>query len=317
MIRTLGTAVPARISTLFASEVILLYACFVAPVYADADLGDPSLFLLYESGYFRIAIVVGFVVLGLFFKNLYAEVRIAGRLVLFQNLCVVFGLVFIAQGLLGYLSPGLIVPRKVMLPGTLLAVAVLFGWRLLFDKAARTAVAARRVLFLGMSPTVAKIAGHFTEHPEFGLMAMGYLEGEPPASSPTVTRLGTMSDLEGVLDRSIPDSIVIGEREDIRSSWTDEFLALRFGGVTVEEAGTLYERLFARKSVTGIWPSKVIFAGTAQPGLIGINLQSFYSWIVALAAAIVTLPLTLADRSADQNRFQRTNTDPRIPRRPP
>ena len=105
MIHTLGTAFPARISTLFASEVILLYACFVAPVYGDPDLGDPGLFLLYESGYFRIGIVVGFVVLGLFFKNLYAEVRIAGRLVLFQNLCVVFGLVFIAQGLLGFSIP--------------------------------------------------------------------------------------------------------------------------------------------------------------------------------------------------------------------
>jgi lipopolysaccharide/colanic/teichoic acid biosynthesis glycosyltransferase len=293
MIHILSTVVPVRVFTLFISEIVLLYACFLAPAFFDPDVGDIRLFLLYEAGILRISIVVGMVVLGLFLRNLYAEVRIPSRLSFFQNLCIIFGLVFIGQGLIGYLNTQWIVPRKMMLPGTVLAVAVIFGWRLLFDNAVRNMVAAGRVLFIGMSPTVAKIAGHFAAYPELGLTAIGYLESGTPAASAPITRLGTMADLEGVVDRTVLDSIVIGNRDDIRPWWTDEFLELRFRGVRVEEAGTLYERIFARRGVTEILPSKVIFQSAPDSGSIVIDPQSLYSWAIALAAAIVTLPFTL------------------------
>jgi lipopolysaccharide/colanic/teichoic acid biosynthesis glycosyltransferase len=293
MIRLFSIVIPTRVLTLFLSEIVLLAACFVAAAYTDPDVGDGSIFLLYDYGIYRIAGVVGLIILGLFFRNLYAEVRIRSRLALFQDLCVIFGLTFVGQGLLGYIDRDWIVPRKMMLPGSILAVAALFGWRLLFDRSARHLVAAGRVLFVGLSPTVARIAGHFAAHPELGLVAMGYLESGTPAVSPPLTRLGTMADLDGLLDQSVPDSIVIGNRGDIQPWWADEFLALRFGGVLVQEAGTLYERIFARKCITEIWPSRAIFGGASQPGSIEVTFQSVYSPIVALAAALITLPLTL------------------------
>jgi lipopolysaccharide/colanic/teichoic acid biosynthesis glycosyltransferase len=293
MIRILSTVVPVRVFTLFISEIILLYACFLLPAFFDPDLDDMRIFLLYDAGILRISIVVALVVLGLFLRNLYAEVRIRNRLSFFQNLCIIFGLVFIGQGLIGYLNTQWIVPRKMMLPGTVLAASVIFGWRLLFDNAVRNMVAAGRVLFIGMSPTVAKIAGHFAAYPELGLTAIGYLESGTPAASPPIARLGTMADLEGVVDRSVLDSIVIGNRDDIRPWWTDEFLELRFRGVRVEEAGTVYERIFARRGVTEILPSKVIFHSTPDSASVVIDPQSLYSWAIALAAAAITLPFTL------------------------
>ncbi len=293
MIRILSTVVPVRVFTLFISELILLYACFLAAAFFDPDLDDMRIFLLFDAGILRISIVVAMVVLGLFLRNLYAEVRIRNRLAFFQNLFIIFGLVFIGQGLIGYLNTQWIVPRKVMLPGTVLAGCVIFGWRLLFDNAVRNMVAAGRVLFIGMSPTVAKIAGHFAAYPELGLTAIGYLESGTPAPYAPIARLGTMADLEGVADRAVLDSIVIGNRDDIRPWWTDQFLELRFEGVRVEEAGTAYERLFARRGVTEILPSKVIFHTTPDSGSVVIDPQALYSWVIALAAAVITLPFTL------------------------
>ena len=309
MIRLFSIVVPARVFTLFLSEIVLLFACFVAAAFADPDIGDAGIFLAYDSGVSRIGIVVAFVVVSLFFNNQYAEVRIRSRMALLQSLCLIFGVAFIGQGMIGYLDPNWIIPRKMMLTGTVLSVAALFGWRLLFDRAARHAVAAGRVLFLGMSPTVAKIAGHFAKHPELGLTSIGYLEGGTPAASSMVLRLGTMEDLDGVLDQSVPDAVVIGNREDIRPWWVDEFLALRFGGVQVQEAGTLYERIFARKCVTEIRPSKAIFAGASQLGSLDISLQSLYSPALAVVAAIVTLPVDAHDRCPDPNQFPRSGSD--------
>src|SRR5580658_6272550 len=110
MIRLLSTVVPVRVFTLFVSEVILISACFVAAAYVDPDLVDLTSFLLYDSGIFRIAVVVAFIVLAMFARNLYAEVRIRGRLALFQALCMILGLALIGQGAIGYFDPSWIVP---------------------------------------------------------------------------------------------------------------------------------------------------------------------------------------------------------------
>ena len=285
--------IPARILTLLASEMILLSACFLAAAYTDPDLSDVGVFLLYDSGILRVATVVSLLVLSLFLRNLYSGVRISSKLELFQELCMIFGMTFIMQAVLGYLNTNLIVPRKMMLAATVLALPALFGWRLLFNSAARNALPLRKVLFVGLSPTVAKIAQRLSAHPEFGLTTVGYLESGTPAPGPsTVRRLGTMADLTAVLDRTVPDSIVIAQREDIRPEWTDEFLALRFGGVHVEEAAALCERIFSRKSVTDMWPSGEIFADVSQRASLSA-IRAFSSWVTALATAIVTLPFTL------------------------
>lgn len=293
MIRIFSIVVPARVFTLFISEIIILFACFTASAYADPDIEVAPIFLLYDSGFFRVGIAVAVVILGLFFGNLYASVRIRSRLALLQSLFTIFAMAFIGQGLISYVKPEWIIPRKMMLGGTIVALPILYGWRLLFDRAAQHAVAAGSVLFMGMSPTVAKIVRHFNVHPELGLTAMGYLEGEGSSLPAGITCLGKMEDLDAVLDRSVPNAIVIGNRDDIRPWWTDEFLTLRFDGVQVQEAGNLYERIFARKSVTDIWPSNTIFNSRGAPGSVSTGLQSAYSWITALLVAIITLPLTI------------------------
>jgi hypothetical protein len=172
--------------------MVLLAACYAAAGFADPDIGDVGLFLIYDYGVARIAIAVASVLLGLFLRNLYAEIRIRNRLALFQSLCLIFGMAFIGQGVIGYLEPRLIIPRKMMLSGSVLALAVLFGWRLLFDRAARNAIAAGRVLFVGISPAVLKITDHFETHPELGMRAIGYLERSSSTPVSNIRRLGTM-----------------------------------------------------------------------------------------------------------------------------
>ena len=104
MIRIFNNAIPVRAFTLFVSEVALLFFCFIAATLADPDIGDLNVFLLYDSGALRIGIVVAFVVLVLFFRNMYVQVRVRSRLELFQNLCMIFGIAFVGQGMIGYLN---------------------------------------------------------------------------------------------------------------------------------------------------------------------------------------------------------------------
>jgi lipopolysaccharide/colanic/teichoic acid biosynthesis glycosyltransferase len=293
MIRAFNRAVLVRILTLFLSETTLIFVCFVAATYADPDLESAPIFLLYDGGLIRIGVVVGVILLGLYFRNFYAQLRIPSRVFLFQELCMIFGLSFVGQGLLSYMHRDWTIPRKIMLGGSALALVCVFVWRLLFDIAARGAVQTRPVLFLGLSPTVLQLAGHFRENPEFGLMPIGYLGGDQgaAAASAGMSRLGALSELSAVLEATRPSSVVIGKREDIKPWWTNEFLELRFSGVNAEQAATLYERTFGRVCAAEIWPSKMIFGNTWKTRPIDITIQTLYSMILALLGVVILLPV--------------------------
>lgn len=293
MIRAFNRAVHVRILTLFLSETALIFFCFVAAVYADPDLESAPIFLIYEAGLVRIGVVVGVILLGLYFRDFYTQLRIPSRVFLFQELCMIFGLSFVGQGLLSYVHRDWTIPRKVMLGGSALALVCVFGWRLLFDIAARGAVQPRPVLFLGLSPTVLQLAGHFRENPEFGLKPIGYLGSAQGtvAASAGMSRLGALSELSSVIEATRPSSVVIGKREDIKPWWTNEFLELRFSGVNAEQAATLYERTFGRVCAAEIWPSKMIFGDTWKTRPIDITVQTMYSMFLALLGIVIMLPV--------------------------
>jgi len=296
VIRILSGVVLARMLTLFISESIVLFACYIAALYFDSGIEDIGIFLLYDSGLLRIAIATGMIVLGLYFRDLYAQLRIRSRILLFQELCTVFGFAFLGQGFISYLHRSWSLPRRVMIIGSILALPCLFAWRMLFNRAARGAIKGRRVLFLGMSPTVVQLAGHFSAHPEFGMTPVGYLDSEygTGTGDENMPRLGSVADLTTVIDETQPNSVVIGKREDIKPWWTNEFLELRFGGVNAEQAAAVYEKTFGRVCSAEIWPSKLIFGGTWKVREIDLNLQTIYSTVLAAFAALVTLPLMIA-----------------------
>jgi lipopolysaccharide/colanic/teichoic acid biosynthesis glycosyltransferase len=294
MIRIFRVLVPASVLTLFLSEVALVFGCYVAAAYADPDV-DGDIFLVDESGLLRIGIVVALTILGLYFHNLYGDVRIRNRTRLLQQLCFITGIVFLAQALIGYGDRDLALPRKIMMMGSALALAGVYGWRLLFSAAMRNAVGARRVLFLGITPTVAQLAGHLGEHPELGLAPIGYLDRSADAlgAGASLARLGAVADLTRVIEEHHPDWIVIGKREEIPPWWADDFLELRFGGIRAERASSLYENTFGRVSALEIRPAELIFGDTLRPSPVWVNLQSAYSFGLALIAFVLALPLLL------------------------
>jgi lipopolysaccharide/colanic/teichoic acid biosynthesis glycosyltransferase len=182
-----------------------------------------------------------------------------------------------------------------MMLGSALALAGLFAWRLLFSAAMRNAVGTRRVLFLGITPTVAQLAGHLGQHPELGLAPIGYLDrgGDGLGVSASLARLGAVADLTHVIEEHHPDWIVIGKREEIPPWWVDEFLELRFGGIRAENVSTLYENTFGRVSALEIRPAELIFGDTLRPSPAWVSLQSAYSLVLAFIAFLLALPLLL------------------------
>jgi lipopolysaccharide/colanic/teichoic acid biosynthesis glycosyltransferase len=293
MIRVFSVAIPSRILTLFISEGFLVTACYFFAAWLDPDLVDFDAFLRLDSGALRILFVVAAILLGLYFRDLYTQVRIRNKIALLQELSLIFGIAFMAQGLINYINHDLTLPRKAMILGSILSLVFLFCWRLLFAAAGEGRGTAR-LIFLGMSPTIRKLAQYLSLHPELGLAPVGYLDDGIDSAAPvSLPHLGTHADLDDAIEETHPSSIVIGRREVIKPWWTDEFLELYFGGINTQEAAMLYENAFGRVCACEVWPQDIVFSDTFEPRSLDSKTQAVYSMAIAFLAAVALSPVIL------------------------
>src|SRR5271165_3695200 len=101
MVRLFRVFIPASVIGLLLSELLLIYACFVGGTYLVYELitieFDPQFFLVNDGGFYRIAIIVGCIMLGIYFTDLYAKFQIKSRILLFQQISAVLGIAVLTQ----------------------------------------------------------------------------------------------------------------------------------------------------------------------------------------------------------------------------
>ncbi len=292
MIRLFRVFIPTSVVALLVSEIILTYTCYVVATFLMMDVA-PEVFLIDDNGWLRIAIVVGCLMLGIYFHDLYTQFRIRSRILLFQQVIVVVGVTFLTQALLVYLRlQDLILPTWVMIVGSALTLVLLPAWRIIFSTVVMKAMGSERVLFLGTSSVSQEIVHYLLEHPETGLTAIGYIDNlDTGAEIAGVKLLGRIPDLENIVGQFRPDRIVVGMSERRERLPVNQLLELRLSGIHIEDALTTYESTFGRISTRELRPSQLIFSAELGPNPNRVLLQSVYSMIIAFIAAVIALPI--------------------------
>src|ERR1700680_1420117 len=132
MVRLFGVFVPTSVLALLISETILIFSCYVLASFFTLQDTDPAVYLLDDGGMARIALVVGCVMFGLYFHDLYTQFKIHSRTLLLQQVCLVLGIAFLTQALLTYLKlPNWILPTRLMILGSSLVLVLLPAWRII------------------------------------------------------------------------------------------------------------------------------------------------------------------------------------------
>jgi hypothetical protein len=166
--------VPSTIWALLISEATLVTTAYVAASYLLVDV-DPLLWLLYEDGILRILTLVAWIVVGIYFQDLYSNFRIRSRFVLVQQVSLVLGTAFLFQGLVSYGIPRLLLPRWVMMVGSSVVIVSVPLWRYAYSHLVVQALASEHVLFLGASPLAQEIARKLQDRKELGVAVAGFL----------------------------------------------------------------------------------------------------------------------------------------------
>ncbi len=285
--------VPATIWALLISEASLVFTAYAAVSYGLINV-DPLLWLLHEDGLLRIIALLAWILIGLYFQDLYSNFRIRSRFVLLQQVSLVLGTAFLFQALVSYGLPQLLLPRSVMMVGSLLVIAAVPAWRYVYSHLVVQEHSTERLLFLGASPLSQEIAHRLDERTELGNTVVGFLAEQAELESlPSHWRLGSPEDLAGAVERIKPDKVVVGFVERRQRMPVQELLRISFTGIRVEEAATTYESVLQRVSTMQLRPSQLIFSRELGPKPSKLKLQSAYSRLLAAIALVLVGPIML------------------------
>src|SRR5262245_46593293 len=211
MIRIFRLFVPVGSITVLLSELLIVPSSFLLAAYFFFPV-DPANYLLYDGGLINIAIIAICVLTGLHFQDLYTDTYVKSKILLIQQILFMMGAAFLIQSAISYLT-SFRMPLRMMVPGSMIAAAGIFGLRVLWSTYLVQVVGRDHFLLVGNSPLLADIATHIEEHPEKGLHVIGYLSdsADPDtAAHPGRKYLGGLDDLRAVVAATQPSRIVLG-----------------------------------------------------------------------------------------------------------
>jgi sugar transferase (PEP-CTERM system associated) len=294
MIRLFRVFVPVGPLALLISEILLVSASFVFATYLFLTV-DPTVYLLYDGGLVRILLVLASIILGMHFHDLYSKIYVRSRLMLAQQLCLVIGIAFLFQALVGYLDTSLRVPIRVMVTGSFVAIVAIFGWRVFFSAYVLRMVARERLLMVGESSLLEDIGKHIEEHPEMGLEVVGYVGHREEAGIAIAGGkvLGPMASLREIVQATKPDRIVVGMTERRTRMPVSDLLELRFAGHIIEEAASTYEKVCGRVCLKELRPSQLIYSGELGPRRSSMFYQTLSNLALAAVGIVVAAPIML------------------------
>ncbi len=294
MARLSRVFVPAGALVLLISEILLVAAAFVLATYFELTV-DPTVFLLYDGGFEGILLVLLCILVGMYFRDLYSQIRVKSRVVLLQHLCMVFGFAFLMEGLIGAFAPSLRVPLRVMLSGSGIALVALLAWRILFSALAPQMAGQDRLLLVGDLPSLKDVGSFIQAHPDTGLVLAGYVDDSTPPGAPLPggKALGPLSSLREIVRATQPRRVVVGVSDRRNQALVNDLRKLRSEGRLIEEVAGAYETVCGRVCLRELQPSQLIYSGEFNPQPRTFFYQTLRNMVLAGIAVILLSPVLL------------------------
>ncbi len=279
MIRILNVYYPTRALVELLCEVLLVCGSFLlATVYLVGP--DTYIALMYQNGILKISGITFFTLLLSYYFDLYEPQRISGRWEIYFRLFLVLSVLSFSLAALLFAFPDIEIGPNVVVAGVTILTIVLVIWRWVYDWIIGLSVFRERVYVLGSGKLAHIVVDTLRTRRDAGMDVMdGTNEGHPHDQC---KRFAT--DLRALCVPRPPIDRVIVAMEDRRGSMpVRELLALRLGGVVIEDASSLIERISGKVLLEGLTTSSLIFTNGFN---LGASLQVVRRLISILISSI-------------------------------
>ena len=287
MIKLLNVYYPTRTVVLILCEALIVCGSFV--LASAIVLGGETFNVLgHDHGIMKIAILTVCTILCAYYFDLYEPQHISARWEIYFRLLLVMGCLAFALSAIVYVFPQAAIARFVFLLGLILVVAGLIAWRSAFEWISGHAVFQERVYVLGEGDRASSIIETIRGHRECGMVVVGW---DAPAVDKAQRKKTFATAVEQMASEASIDRIVVALDDRRGELPVDGLLAMRFRGVTIEEVGSVLERLTGKLQLDGLRPSDLLFCEGFRMKPSQQFLLRIASTLVAAIGLILFLPL--------------------------
>jgi sugar transferase (PEP-CTERM system associated) len=295
MLKIGGQRVPTALVLLVATDCVVIVAALLLATIARFS-GEHGAIVSYVAAWqtlFRFLVVIAVCEISLYFNDLYNFRLIAARSELLVALLRAFGIACLALAVCYYLAPDLGFGRGIAVLAAPLILVLTLGWRVLLRDKQRVG-SAERLLIMGTGPTGISLVRNVIHRPELQLKVVGFLDEKGENIGKSLVNpgiIGAAADLEAIVrDQSI-DHVVVSMMERRGRMPIRQLLHLKFAGVTVEDAHSVFERLTGQISLEHLNPSWLIFSDGFRKPVMLMWAKRACDVLVSLIASVLLLPV--------------------------
>ena len=244
----------------------------------------------------RFALVILVCELTLYFNDLYVFEVVRRRSSLVTHLVNALGITCLILALLYYVAPSLQLGRGITLFAAPVILALILSWRLSLHASGLLAHGSQRVLIVGTANTGVTLAREILAHPEYNLKVIGFLDERRDNSGQTIancTILGSVTQLEEIAGREKINHVVMSLADRRGTTPARALMRLKFSGVQVDDAHSLFERLLGTIVVDNLSPSWLILSDGFRKSSILMAGKRVLDLLFAAVLLLVLSPVVL------------------------
>lgn len=288
-----GQKIPTKILVLLISEGLLIMLGLAAATW----MRFLSVHLEYAGTHTvaRFMVVVFVCILALYYNDLYDLQSMNSKARLLVALLQALGVACIALAVIYYIAPNLSLGRGIAALSVPTIVSLVFSWRwLLESKGFFFLRSPERLLILGTGSTGIDLTREICSRPDLNLKVLGFLDEKGENIGKSLVNpgiVGGLDDLETLVRQRNVDRVVMSLKEKRGLMPYRELLRLRFAGVVVEDAHTVFERISGRIALERLSPSWLIFSdGFRKSGFV-LAIKRGIDVMASLVGIALSLPV--------------------------
>lgn len=244
----------------------------------------------------RFALVILVTTIALYYNELYDANVLRRRHEVIVRLIQAVGLIFLVLAVIYYLDPDLSLGRGIaaLAAPTILSFAI--AWRWLLEASGVLGTGAERLLLLGTSQTGITLVREIIARPELNLKVVGFLDENGQNIGKSLVNpcvIGATADVDRIAREEKVDRVILSLAERRGRTPVTDLLNLKFDGIGVQDAESLYESISGRIMLENLWPSWLILSkGFRKPSWVRF-LKRAMDTIVSVIALALLWPVML------------------------
>jgi sugar transferase (PEP-CTERM system associated) len=252
---------------------------------------DANIYLLYENGFGRIALLVGIFVTLMYYFDLYDSIVLSNRREVVTRLVGVLGCAFVALSVLYYAFPEISLVGTTLWLGVGIVAVTVPTWRKLFFVLNRSARFSERAVLYGDGPLAVPLMQEIASRSELGVRVVGFV-GQTTETAAGIPRFDD-DDLEELVGERGVRRVVITMGDRRGKLRVEELLRLKTRGIYIQDGPEYYESITGKIPLDSLRLSWLLFSPGFHVRAALRLYKRVFSLILGSLAIVITSPIML------------------------